>query len=139
MIGGAGSVQSLTTSGFTDTPLRPGDVVGFTPGTIHRLVNAGDLRLAILAQNSGLPEAGDAVLTFPAPVPADLDVYRRTAVLTGDLALEGFLALRRDGGLRKFHAAAHRLKGALLDAWDVRQRAGGRAPKTGRRPCGGRL
>ncbi|MFE9741286.1 hypothetical protein [Streptomyces sp. NPDC006477] len=83
MIGGAGSVQTLTTSGSTDLPPRPGDVVGFTPGTIHRLVNGGDPRLALLARNCGLPEAGDAVLTFPAPVPADLDVYRRTAHETG--------------------------------------------------------
>ncbi|GGW07329.1 hypothetical protein GCM10010230_51550 [Streptomyces narbonensis] len=144
VIGGAGSVQTLTTSGFDDTPLRPGDVVGFTPGTIHRLVNAGDLRLVVLMQNSGLPEAGDAVFTFPAPVLADLDAYRRAAVLSGDhaaaarrrrdLALEGFLALRRDGGLREFHAAAHRLKSALLDAWDVRWRDGALAAahETGR-------
>ncbi|WP_137994872.1 cupin domain-containing protein [Streptomyces vilmorinianum] len=133
VIGGSGSVQTLTTSGFTDTPLRPGDVVWFTPGTIHRLVNAGGLRLVVLMQNSGLPEAGDAVFTFPAPVLADPDAYRAAAVLTGDhaaaarrrrdLALEGFLALR-EGGLREFHAAAHRLKRDLLDDWWFRWRDG---------------
>ncbi len=133
VIGGSGSVQTLTTSGFTDTPLRPGDVVWFTPGTIHRLVNAGGLRLVVLMQNSGLPEAGDAVFTFPAPVLADPEAYRAAAVLTGDhasaarrrrdLALEGFLALR-EGGLREFHAAAHRLKRDLLDAWWSRWRDG---------------
>ncbi|WP_055598640.1 cupin domain-containing protein [Streptomyces aureus] len=133
VIGGSGSVQTLTTSGFTDTPLRPGDVVWFTPGTIHRLVNAGALRLVVLMQNSGLPEAGDAVFTFPPPVLADPDAYRAAAVLTGDhaaaarrrrdLALEGFLALR-EGGLREFHAAAHRLKRDLLDAWWFRWRDG---------------
>ncbi|MEU7390924.1 cupin domain-containing protein [Streptomyces tanashiensis] len=133
VIGGSGSVQTLTTSGSTDTPLHPGDVVWFTPGTIHRLVNAGGLRLVVLMQNSGLPEAGDAVFTFPAPVLADPDAYRAAAVLTGDhaaaarrrrdLALEGFLALR-EGGLREFHAAAHRLKRDLLDAWWFRWRDG---------------
>ncbi|WP_329625809.1 cupin domain-containing protein [Streptomyces sp. NBC_01255] len=134
VIGGEGSVQTLTASGFADTPLRPGDVVWFTPGTIHRLVNAGGLRLVVLMQNSGLPEAGDAVFTFPAPVLADPDAYRAAAVLTGDhaaaarrrrdLALEGFLTLRREGGLREFHGAAHRLKSELLDAWWFRWRDG---------------
>ncbi|GGU83305.1 hypothetical protein GCM10010275_18160 [Streptomyces litmocidini] len=133
VIDGEGSVQTLTTTGFADTPLRPGDVVWFTPGTIHRLVNAGGLRLVVLMQNSGLPEAGDAVFTFPAPVLADPDAYRAAAVLTGDhaaaarhrrdLALQGFLALR-EGGLREFHTAAHRLKGDLLDAWWIRWRDG---------------
>ncbi|MFC9701386.1 cupin domain-containing protein [Streptomyces sp. NPDC056943] len=133
VIGGAGSVQTLTTSGFADTPLHPGDVVWFTPGTIHRLVNGGGLRLVVLMQNSGLPEAGDAVFTFPAPVLADRHAYRRAAALTGDhsaaarrrrdLAIEGFLALR-EGGLREFHIAAHRLKTELLDAWCIRWRDG---------------
>ncbi|MER5741043.1 MULTISPECIES: cupin domain-containing protein [unclassified Streptomyces] len=131
--GGEGSVQTLTTSGSADTPLRPGDVVWFTPGTVHRLVNAGGLRLVVLMQNSGLPEAGDAVFTFPPPVLADPDAYRAAADLTGDpavaarrrrdLALEGFLALRA-GGLREFHTAAHRLKRELLDAWWIRWRDG---------------
>ncbi|MFE5713779.1 cupin domain-containing protein [Streptomyces sp. NPDC056501] len=131
--GGAGSVQTLTTSGFADTPLHPGDVVWFTPGTIHRLINGGGLRLVVLMQNSGLPEAGDAVFTFPAPVLADPHAYRRAAALTGDhsaaarrrrdLAIKGFLALR-EGGLREFHIAAHRLKTELLDAWRIRWRDG---------------
>lgn len=58
-------------------------------------------------------------------MPADPDAYRAAAALTGDpaeavcrrrdLVLEGFPALR-EGGLREFHAAAHRLKRELLDA-----------------------
>ncbi|GGR53423.1 hypothetical protein GCM10010282_52990 [Streptomyces roseolus] len=133
VIAGEGSVQTLTASGFADTPLRPGDVVRFTPGTIHRLVDTGGLRLVVLMQNSGLPEAGDAVLTFPPAVLADPEAYRAAATLTGDhavaarrrrdLAVEGFLALR-DGGLAEFHAAAHRLKRDLLDAWWLRWRDG---------------
>ncbi|WP_030692083.1 cupin domain-containing protein [Streptomyces globisporus] len=133
VIGGEGSVQTLTTSGFADTPLRPGDVVRFTPGTIHRLVNAGGLRLVVLMQNSGLPEAGDAVFTFPAPVLADPHAYQAAATLTGDhaaaarrrrdLAVQGFLALR-ESGLREFHTAARRLKSDLLDAWWIRWRDG---------------
>ncbi|GAA3398787.1 cupin domain-containing protein [Streptomyces roseoviridis] len=141
--GGTGSVQTLTASGFADTPLRPGDVVWFTPGTIHRLVNDGGLRLVVLMQNGGLPEAGDAVFTFPAPVLADPHAYQAAATLTGDrasaarrrrdLALDGFLDLR-DGGLRQFHSAAHRLKSGLLDDWRTRWRAGplAAAEETGR-------
>ncbi|MFF6776488.1 cupin domain-containing protein [Streptomyces sp. NPDC012637] len=133
VISGTGSVQTLTTTGFADTPLHPGDVVWFTPGTIHRLVNGGGLRLVVLMQNSGLPEAGDAVFTFPPRVLADPDAYQAAAALTGDpaaaarrrrdLALDGFLALR-EGGLAEFHAAAHRLKSDLLGAWWIRWRDG---------------
>ncbi|MFD5324906.1 cupin domain-containing protein [Streptomyces sp. NPDC127092] len=143
VVSGTGSVQTLTTTGFADTPLHPGDVVWFTPGTIHRLVNAGGLRLLVLMQNSGLPEAGDAVFTFPAPVLADPNAYDAAATLTGDhaaaarrrrdLALEGFLALR-EGGLAEFHAAARRLKSGLLDDWRIRWRDGALAAalETGR-------
>ncbi len=133
VIGGEGSVQTLTTTGFAETPLHLGDVVWFTPGTIHRLVNAGGLRLVVLMQNSGLPEAGDAVFTFPAPVLADPEAYHAAAALVGDqataarrrrdLALEGFQALR-EGGLPEFHSAAHRLKHELLDDWEARWRRG---------------
>ncbi|MFF3341318.1 cupin domain-containing protein [Streptomyces flavidovirens] len=141
--GGAGSVQTLAASGFADTPLHPGDLVWFTPGTIHRLVNDGGLRLVVLMQNSGLPEAGDAVFTFPAPVLSDAHAYQAAAALTGDqaaaarrrrdLALEGFLALR-EGGLQEFHSAAHRLKSDLLDDWQIRWRDGplAAAVETGR-------
>jgi mannose-6-phosphate isomerase-like protein (cupin superfamily) len=57
--GGHGVVQTLTASGFEATRLQAGTVDWFTPGTIHRLVNEGDLRITVLMQNSGLPEAGD--------------------------------------------------------------------------------
>lgn len=56
--GGRGAVQTLTTSGYEVTPLAPGTVAWFTPGTIHRLVNEDDLRITVLMQNNGLPEAG---------------------------------------------------------------------------------
>lgn len=62
---GRGTVQTLTTSGYEETPLEPGTVAWFTPGTIHRLTNDGGLQITVVMQNSGLPEAGDAVLTLP--------------------------------------------------------------------------
>ena len=49
----------------------------FEPGTIHRLVNGGGLELVVLMQNSGLPEAGDAVFTFPPAILDDPDAYAR--------------------------------------------------------------
>ncbi|MEV1147670.1 cupin domain-containing protein, partial [Micromonospora sp. NPDC049799] len=81
--GGSGAVQTLTVEGFRETPLRPGAVVWFTPGTVHRLVNDGDLRLVVLMQNSGLPEAGDAVLTLPSEYLADATAYAAATALPG--------------------------------------------------------
>lgn len=131
VVAGAGSVQTLTASGFQDTPLAPGALVWFTPGTIHRLVNGGGLRVVVLMQNSGLPEAGDAVLTLPPDRLADPDAYDAAAALPGeadeaaqekaararrDLAVEGFLALRRaaEGGDPEPLAAFHRAAAALV-------------------------
>lgn len=80
---GAGRLQTLGERGYAETPLRPGDCLWFTPGTIHRLVNEGDLRLFVVMQNAGLPEHGDAVLTFPPGILADPDAYARAATLPG--------------------------------------------------------
>ncbi len=107
--------------GFQETPLRPGDCLWFTPGTVHRLVNDdGQLQILVVMQNAGLPEAGDCVLTFPPEVLADPARYQAAATLSPapdgvaaagpdglddgplaasarrrrDLAIEGFLALR---------------------------------------------
>ena len=42
---GSGAVQTLNPKGFTETPLQAGTVVWFDPGTIHRLVNGGGLKI----------------------------------------------------------------------------------------------
>ncbi len=83
VMSGEGQLQTLGPRGYAATALRPGDCLWFTPGTIHRLVNDGDLRLAIVMQNAGLPEHGDAVLTFPPGVLADPGSYARAASLPG--------------------------------------------------------
>ncbi|MEO3752953.1 cupin domain-containing protein [Streptomyces sp. B6B3] len=141
---GEGAVQTLTPAGYTETPLRPGVVAWFTPGTIHRMVNGGDLKITVLMQNSGLPEAGDAVFTFPPEVLADPERYAAAAALPGregpeveeparrrrDLAVQGYLTLReavRSGDtepLRAFYAAAARLVGPRVPTWRERWRAG---------------
>lgn len=136
VVGGEGSVQTLTHRGFAETPLREGTVAWFTPGTIHRLVNEDNLRIIVMMQNSGLPEAGDAVFTFPASVLAgDYAAHAQagdeeSARRRRDLALEGFLELRArveagDGAaLDDFYRAAVRLKQGVLDDWEKRWRDG---------------
>ncbi|WP_416983669.1 cupin domain-containing protein [Streptomyces sp. T028] len=141
--GGRGAVQTLTTSGYEVTPLAPGTVAWFTPGTIHRLVNEDDLRITVLMQNSGLPEAGDAVLTLPPEYLADPETYAaattipadapeeeqaRIARARRDLALEGYRALREaPEGLATFHRAAAALVRPRIDEWRERWRRGARA------------
>jgi mannose-6-phosphate isomerase-like protein (cupin superfamily) len=143
--GGRGAVQTLTTSGYEVTPLAPGTVAWFTPGTIHRLVNEGDLRITVLMQNSGLPEAGDAVLTLPPryltdpetyaavtmiPAGAPEEVQGRVARARRDLALEGYRALRAAEGpeaLAGFHRAAAALVRPRLADWRERWRHGAEA------------
>ncbi|MFB7917201.1 cupin domain-containing protein [Streptomyces sp. NPDC056061] len=157
VVGGAGSVQTLTASGFRQTPLTPGALVRFTPGTIHRLVNDDDLRIVVLMENSGLPEAGDAVLTLPPRHLADADRYRAVTALPADgdeaeqeraararrdLAVEGFLELRRaaEAGdpapLAAFHRAAAALVRPRVGEWRQRWRRGAAAASAA---TGGRL
>jgi len=82
VVGGTGSLQTLTRAGFKETPLRAGGVVWFTPGTIHRAVNTdGSLRVVVVMANAGLPEAGDAVLTFPPEILNDPQTYQTAASL----------------------------------------------------------
>jgi mannose-6-phosphate isomerase-like protein (cupin superfamily) len=133
VIAGSGHVQTLTTSGYAETPLEPGAFVWFTPGTIHRLVNDGGLEILVLMQNAGLPEAGDMVITLAADVVAEPARYavaatlpedERTTAGSGDAArarrdaaVAGFLELRAGGepAVRDFHAAAARLLTPNLD------------------------
>lgn len=79
---GAGRLQTLGAQGFREEPLRPGDCLWLTPGTVHRLVNEdGQLQILVIMQNAGLPEAGDCVLTFPPAILADPARYAAAASL----------------------------------------------------------
>ncbi|MFJ3442343.1 cupin [Streptomyces sp. NPDC086081] len=142
--GGRGAVQTLSPHGYREIPLRAGSIAWFTPGTVHRMVQGGDLRITVLMQNSGLPEAGDAVLTFPPEVLADPGRYADAAALppgTGpeteaaarrrrDLAVEGYLGLREAlvagdaGPYREFQRAAARLVRHKVPTWRALWRAG---------------
>lgn len=140
VLNGRGVVQSLDATGFRETPLEPGQLTWFSPGVIHRLINLdGALEIAVVMQNSGLPEAGDFVLTFPEPVLTDPQTYARHAALdiTGavyasgeeasqarrDLAVQGFLELRQrfategESALQNFYAAALKIVAPQLERW----------------------
>lgn len=113
---GEGTLQTLSGEGYGEHPLAPGTLLWFTPGTVHRLVTSGELEILVVMQNSGLPEAGDAILTFPLDVLRDPDAYARAAAIQTvpdleagpqaddmlaaaarrrrDLAIEGYLTLR---------------------------------------------
>lgn len=101
VLGGAGAVQLLDRTGYREQQLAAGDVVWFGPGTVHRAVNHGGLDVLAILSNRGLPEHGDAVMTFPDAVLADPAAYAAaSAVGEGpprarrDLGVEGFLAVR---------------------------------------------
>lgn len=140
---GSGRLETLDSRGFTSTPLTTGTVVWFTPGTIHRAINdSGDLRVLVIMQNAGLPENGDAVMTFPPEHLVDIEAYSRAAHLIPsdadsgdtaaeaatrrrrDLALKGYLELKaavQESGvsaLADFHAAAVRLVGGKTETWN---------------------
>ena len=135
VVSGTGSLQTIDADGFRETPLAPGAVVWFTPGTVHRAVNHGDLRVVVLMSDAGLPEAGDAVMTFPAEVVADPTAYAAAASLGDenaraeraaarrDLAVAGFELLRDAvtagdlAALDAFHAAAGALVRHRAAAW----------------------
>ena len=142
--GGRGAVQTLSPRGYREIPLEAGAVAWFTPGTVHRMVQGGDLRITVLMQNSGLPEAGDAVFTFPPEVLADPERYAAAARLPArsgpeaeaaarrrrDLAIEGYLPLRAaleagdPGPYRAFQRTAARLVRHRVPTWRELWRAG---------------
>src|SRR5580698_2712350 len=82
VVAGHGSVETLSSDGWSSVPLARGAFVWFTPGTVHRLINTdGALEIFVIMQNSGLPEAGDLVCTFPAAILEDSEQYRAAAEL----------------------------------------------------------
>src|ERR1700691_5136438 len=146
VLAGHGRLQTLGARGYAESELDPGDCLWFTPGIIHRLVNDGGLRLLVVMQNAGLPEAGDAVLTFPPEVLADPLAYAQAAALPADggaealedaarrrrdLAIEGYLVLRErvaedgPGALEEFYGAAVRLVAGRVAQWRERWAGGG--------------
>jgi mannose-6-phosphate isomerase-like protein (cupin superfamily) len=136
VLSGTGALQTITGDGFSERPLAAGTVLWFTPGTVHRLVNHGDLELLVVMANAGLPEAGDAVMTFPDEILAHDESYRLAARLPADpaeqqaaadrrrdLGVTGFLTLRAAvaagdlTALGRLHEHAARLVAPHGDTW----------------------
>jgi len=143
VISGSGAVQTLNAHGYEETPLSSGSVVWFDPGTIHRLVNEDQLRILTLMSNNGLPEAGDAVMTFPPTHLRDRPTYLQAATLHGtgenrtasamerrDLALQGYQTLRSaveakgPQALEEFYAAAVGIIRSQVGEWRQRWERG---------------
>jgi len=149
VVGGFGRVQTLSGAGFQETPLSPLTVAWFSPGVIHRLVNDDDLRIVVIMGNGGLPEAGDAVLTFPPEHLADRETYAKAASLAHpdkayasgedgarerrNLAVRGFHRLREqveagdDKALDEFYAAGAALVADRIPRWREVWESGARA------------
>ena len=136
--GGTGQVHTMSMAGIEEHQLAAGSLVWFSPGTVHRLVNTDGLTLHVIMSNAGLPEAGDAVLTFPQRILQDRELYSEHAVLPQDadetvlaaaarrrrdLALEGYAELHTSllqegpSALEAFHRAAARLVRPRVGRW----------------------
>jgi mannose-6-phosphate isomerase-like protein (cupin superfamily) len=146
VVGGRGRLHTIDGSGaFAERRLEPGDLVWFAPGVIHRAVNDGGLDVRVVMQNAGLPEAGDAVMTFPDEVLADPERYADAAALPGpeasdadrlaaavarrDLAVAGYRALLHDGSvdpgrLGRLHERAAALVRPRVPEWRERWESG---------------
>jgi mannose-6-phosphate isomerase-like protein (cupin superfamily) len=113
VLSGSGRVETIRSSGYESHDLAANDLLWFSPGTIHRIVNTGDLDILAITQNGGLPEAGDAVLTFEPDIVADRERYSRTAALAATPpsdSLAHAARTRRDAAM----AGYQRLKDAAL-------------------------
>lgn len=139
VVAGSGSVQALDRAGFRETPLEVGTVLWFAPGTVHRAINHGGLEIVVVMSNAGLPEAGDAVMTFPDDVladpgreaaaaaapEADADPAEASARIAErrDAAVQGFLDLRAameaegEAAWDRFAARAAALVRPRIPAW----------------------
>ncbi|TYL52723.1 cupin domain-containing protein [Agromyces mariniharenae] len=147
VVGGRGRLHTVDGSGaFAERRLGSGDLVWFAPGVIHRAVNDGGLAVRVIMQNAGLPEAGDAVMTFPDEVLADPQRYAEAAALSGpaasdadrlaaavarrDLAVAGYRALFDGDGrvdpvrLSRLHERAVALVRPRVPEWRERWESG---------------
>jgi mannose-6-phosphate isomerase-like protein (cupin superfamily) len=120
--GGSGELHTLDVSGHRVTSLAEGSTVWFAPGTIHRAVNHGALRVIVVMSNAGLPEAGDAVMTFPPAVLADPERYAAAVALPvaerRELAVAEFLRLAGDpAALDEFYDRAVALIRPRVAGW----------------------
>jgi mannose-6-phosphate isomerase-like protein (cupin superfamily) len=109
VLSGTGALELHDTEhGFRSVPLAPGSFLQFAPGTVHRAVNGGGLKVLTIMGNAGLAERGDARIWFGPDVDADPDLYRTLWELPARKGLEGALE-RRDRSIAAYMR--------LLDLW----------------------
>lgn len=110
VIGGTGALELHDLRhGFRTAPLVPGGYVQFSPGTLHRSVSTGGLKVLAIMGNAGMPERGDARIYFGRAVDEDETEFRRLVALPRTAGLEGALE-RRDSSVRAYMA--------LLALWE---------------------
>lgn len=142
VLAGNGAVEMIDAGGVKYADLSTGSALVFTPGTIHRLLNPnGDLDILVLMANSGLPERGDNVVTFPETwlqIDATYTEAMRVASLEDaairrDRGVAGFVALKQafaEGGdagrtaLERFYALAEARTRTRRDGWRAMVEAG---------------
>ena len=140
VLAGRGSVQTLNVEGFREIRLETGSLIWFSPGVIHRLINLdGKLECLVIAQNGGVLESGDCVLTLGPEVLADANKYAleeaegeneppsvaalERAYRRRDLAVEGFNLLRTEYQFKgkqvldRFYSAAGKLAKLKVSGW----------------------
>ena len=103
VLSGSGAVEIIDSNGFQKIDLPTHSAFLFSAGSLHRLLNPNrDMEILIVMQNSGLPERGDTVATFPDEILSD-DLRYHKMMRAGSLAdalnrrdrsVDGFLALK---------------------------------------------
>ena len=102
VISGTGALELHDlTHGFRTAPLNPGGYVQFSPGTLHRSVSTGALKVLAIMGNAGMPERGDARIYFGRAVDEDEAEFRRLVALPRTAELDGALE-RRDRSVRAY-------------------------------------
>lgn len=115
---GAGMLETLSSQGYAEHALAPGTLLWFTPGTVHRLVNTdGELEILVVMQNAGLPEAGDAVLTFAPSVLADPEAYAQAADLVASAGLAPGVSTDSAEAQPRLVDAARRRRDLAIDGY----------------------
>ena len=65
VLAGNGAVELLDGNGFHTVNLNPFDLLFFTPGTIHRLLNPNRNLELLVVEQGGFPEYGDSMICVP--------------------------------------------------------------------------
>jgi len=125
VLSGKGRVETIRSSGYESYDLAPDDLLWFSPGTIHRLVNEDNLEILVIMQNGGLPEAGDAVMTFAPDILARPERYARAASLAEappSVSPQDAARTRRDAAMAGYQLLKEAALAGRLDAVEQFQR-----------------